>query len=45
MINGEPAEVLFVRASEEAAARQELAPALDGVLSDRQANHPTQHTN
>ena len=34
---GLPAELLFARAREEAAARQELEPALDGVLSDRQA--------
>ena len=33
-----PVQVPFARASEEAAAGQELAPALDAVFSDRQAN-------
>ena len=42
--NGQPAEVPSACASEEAAARQELALALDGVFSDSQANLPTQHT-
>ena len=39
----QPAEVPFACASEEAG--QELAPALDGVSSGRQANHATEHTN